>query len=101
MFLQSSAISADTQVSADSRNAPHDSLLPTCEALLFHGEVRGGEWYGSEIRGLATVVRFFVAMRNLLGDSWPVAVASASGGDNTWEVQTPTLQGENPEYGLN
>jgi hypothetical protein len=36
-----------------------------------------------------------------LGDLWLVAAASIGGGDNTWEVQSPTLQDKNPRSGLN
>jgi hypothetical protein len=47
------------------------------------------------------VIRVFVAMRILLGDSLLVAVALASGGDSIGEVQSLTLQDENPRSGLN
>jgi hypothetical protein len=36
---------------------------------MVHGKVRDEDDMEAEFRGLATVVRFFVAMRNLLGDS--------------------------------
>jgi hypothetical protein len=47
------------------------------------------------------VVRLFVEMRNLLGDSCLVVVALASGGDSIGEVQSLTLQVENRRSGLN
>jgi hypothetical protein len=47
------------------------------------------------------VIRVFVAMRILLGDSLLVAAASASRGGSIGEVQSSTLQGENPRSGLN
>jgi hypothetical protein len=37
----------------------------------------------------------------LLGDSWLVAAASESGGNNMREVKSPTLEGENPRPSLN
>jgi hypothetical protein len=49
---------------------------------------------------LATMVRVFVVMKNLLGDLWVIAAVSANGGDNTGEDQSPTLQGENSRSGL-
>jgi hypothetical protein len=51
--------------------------------------------------GLATAVWVYVVMRNFLGDSWLVSMASISGDDNIGDVQSPTLQGENPMLGLN
>jgi hypothetical protein len=52
--------------------------------------------------GLAVVVQVFVTIRNLFGDLWFIAAASASGADDTGEVPSPTLQGENlrPRYDL-
>jgi hypothetical protein len=47
------------------------------------------------------VIRVFVAMRILLGDSLLVATALASAGGSICEVQSSTLQGENPMSGLN
>jgi hypothetical protein len=55
----------------------------------------------AKFQGQATVVWVFVTMRNLLGDSWIVVAASASGGKSTGEVQSPTLQDENPRSDLN
>jgi hypothetical protein len=55
----------------------------------------------AKFQGQAMVVRVFVTMRNLLGDSWIVVAASASGGKSTGEVQSPTLQDENPRSDLN
>jgi hypothetical protein len=49
---------------------------------------------------LATEIRVFVMMRNLLGDLWLVAAASGSGGDSTGGIQSPTLQDENPRSDL-
>jgi hypothetical protein len=40
-------------------------------------------------------------MRNLLGDSCLLAATSASGGDNTGEVKSLTLLGDNPRSDLN
>ena len=45
--------------------------------------------------------RVFMVMKNLLGDSCLVAVASASGASCTGGVQSLNLQGENPRSGLN
>jgi hypothetical protein len=44
------------------------------------------------IRGITFVVRVFVAMRNLLGDSWLVAAVLLSGDDITGEVQSPIFK---------
>jgi hypothetical protein len=49
---------------------------------------------------LVTVVQVFVAMRNLIDDSWLVAAASA-GDDIIGEVQNPILQGKNLRSCLN
>jgi hypothetical protein len=55
----------------------------------------------AEFCRLAMVVRVFVAMSNLLGDSWLIEAALASVGGSTWEVQCPTLQGKNLRSSLN
>jgi hypothetical protein len=49
----------------------------------------------TSIGGLSLMV-----MRNLLGVSWLVAAASASGGRNTREMHTSMLQGKDPRSGL-
>jgi hypothetical protein len=67
--------------------------------VLWWSQMRRITWK-PRFRLLATAVRVFVSMRNLFGDSWLIAAASASEGDNTREVQSPTLHGENPRSGL-
>jgi hypothetical protein len=47
--------------------------------------------------GLVAMVRVFVVMRNLLGDSWLIAATTTSGGDSTWEVWCFYLVGWKPK----
>jgi hypothetical protein len=55
----------------------------------------------AKIWGLVSVVRVMVAKRFWLHDLWLGAAASASGGDNTWEIHSQNLQGEYTRSGLN
>jgi hypothetical protein len=70
------------------------SLVPWWSQSRRHG-------MEAEIWGLVMVVWVMVAMRFWLGDSWLGASTSASGGDNTGEILSVNLQGENPGPTLN
>jgi hypothetical protein len=68
---------------------------------MFHGEVRCGECHESLDLRTSSGGSIFVAMRNLFGDSWLIVAASTSRGDSIGEVQSPTIEGETPRFGLN
>ena len=72
--------------------------IVACRYFDSHGEDSREKCNGGW--GLVMVDRVFLVMRNLLGDSWLVAVATTSGGGNIGGVQSLNFQVENPRSGL-